>query len=185
MNDNRLRNFGLGFAIFGFGLNLGVKIATGAPINWQPNIPTAVFLLVLSCASIIVGLSIIAVSLVPGNIRSVSMDFVRAQRQFVALWLIGILIVGFLGWQSISLYRLQRQQRLAGIYPVSNNSDSVTVPLPRKVTEPYSLTVTPNWNTTVIIQAKTSDHFSVEFNTTAMGGNSHIEWQLVPLNDSD
>ena len=63
MNDNRLRNFGLGFAIFGFGLNLGVKIATGAPINWQPNIPTAVFLLVLSCASIIVGLSIIAVSL--------------------------------------------------------------------------------------------------------------------------
>jgi hypothetical protein len=121
MDDNRLRTFGLGFAIFGFGLNLAVKIAASAPINWQPSMATAVFLLVLSCASIIVGLSIVAYSLVPPNIRGVTTalwQFIREQRQFVVLWLIAILIVGLMGWQSISLYQLQSntgQRRLTSV----------------------------------------------------------------------
>jgi hypothetical protein len=108
--DNRLRNFGLGFTIFGFGLNLGVRIATMPPISWQPSYALAVTLLILSGASTAVGLSIIAYSLIPQNFRasmSVTWEFIAAQRQFVTLWIVGLLIVALLGWQSVALYQLQ------------------------------------------------------------------------------
>jgi hypothetical protein len=107
-------------------------------------------------------------------------------RIYRSLCLIGIFFAGFFAWneQYLTARDLRQIKPMAGIYSVPNNSYSVSVPLPHRITEPYSLSVTANWNTTVIIEDKQPDHFTVGFNTDA-GSNSRIEWQLVPLNESD
>ena len=97
-----------------------------------------------------------------------------------------IFFAGFLAWNEeyVAARDLRQVKPMAGIFSVPQGADSVTVPLPRKVTEQYSLSVTANWNTNVMIEEKTADHFSVGFNTET-GNNCRIEWQLVPLNESD
>ncbi|MGC2301919.1 MAG: hypothetical protein WA447_01265 [Candidatus Binatus sp.] len=121
--------------------------------------------------------------------RQLDKRVTRAHRLSVyrSLFVLGIFLAGFLAWneQYVAARDLRQVKPMAGIYSVPSGEDSVSVPLPHRMAKPYSLSVSANWSTTITIVDKQSDHFSVSFNAEAIGNNSRIEWQLVPLNDSD
>src|SRR5271155_3103459 len=100
-------------------------------------------------------------------------------RLYRSLFVVGIFFAGFLAWneQYVAARDLRQVKPMAGIFSVPQGADSVTVPLPHRMKERYSLSVTANWSTNIIIEEKTADHFSVGFNAEAVGNDGRIEWQ--------
>jgi hypothetical protein len=93
-----------GFALGLLGLGLGTLLRVLPMMGWQPSPLLAGILVVFSAVCILAGLSIFASLLMPIEAAS---SLLTRYRNVLLFWLFGLLIVGFMVWQSITIYRLQ------------------------------------------------------------------------------
>jgi len=139
MRENRLWGIGFGFAILNFSVNVGLRFATMPIVGWQPSLFTAEICLGITAAGAVVGLSIMLYAAIPADLSPrllpLRLSLVRNGR-IVALWLIAILIVGFMSWQSITIYQFQAERLHLAKPPVILNVDNSQ--------SPFSIPTGPN-----------------------------------------
>jgi hypothetical protein len=106
-----LRALGSGFGVFGFGLNVILRVAP--MIGWQPSYLTALTLLIFGFVCMAGGALIVVATAIPSD-GAINTIFSRYWKP-IGFWLVGVLAFVFISWQSITIYRFQTSlQKLQG-----------------------------------------------------------------------
>jgi hypothetical protein len=111
MPQSRLSLWAFGLSLFGLGLSTLLRVLP--MIGWQPSILTTILLLIFSVGCMLAGLSIFASLLIPAeaSVRVLAAPaFVSRNRNVLLFWLLGFLVISFITWQSLTIYRLQSAQ---------------------------------------------------------------------------
>jgi hypothetical protein len=101
------RAFGSGFAVFGFGLNVVLRVAP--MIGWQPSYVAAVTLLALGFVCMAGGALMFVITVIPSE-ATVYAVFTRHWKP-VVVWFFALLAFAFISWQSITVYKLRDVQQ--------------------------------------------------------------------------
>jgi hypothetical protein len=132
MRENRLFWIGFGFAVLNASVNVGLRFATMPIIGWQPSLLTAEIWLGVTAFGAVVGLSIMLYGAIPANLNLKFLPLVVRNGRIFALWLIAILMVGIMGWQSITIYQFQAERlhlaKPAAILNVDNSQSPFRIP---------------------------------------------------------
>ncbi|HEY6417452.1 MAG TPA: hypothetical protein VIX59_00480 [Candidatus Binataceae bacterium] len=106
MDRAYFKALGSGFGVFGFGLNVVLRVAP--MIGWQPSYITALVLLILAFICMAGGTFMVLVTVIPSN-ATVYTIFARYKKPIV-LWIFAMLAFAFLSWQSITIFHLNADE---------------------------------------------------------------------------